>query len=212
MVDFQSRNGRRATTGSDGPTREDSADEDPADEGLADEDATDPDASAAAGEDAALERDAVAVVAVSDEPAGGPDPAADAVAEALESADHEVRARERLRPSHDAVQETVDDLVSRDAVTAVVTTGGTGVAPTDVTVDAVRPLIDKELPGFGEAFRRQYADAVGTDAVATRATAGVAGATPIFCLPGDPEAARIGTGDVVVEQAARLSRTAADDA
>lgn len=116
-----------------------------------------------------------------------------------------------LRTAHDSVQQTVDTLVKRDDVSVVVTTGATGVGPGDVTIAAIHPLVDKALPGFGELFRRRYAKSVGTDVVATRAMAGIVDATPVFCLPGDPEAARLGVSEIVVEQAERLASQARSD-
>jgi len=200
MVDFQSRNTRRERTIAE--------DGDAADEGGAEPETGAGDSD---GGDATTAAISAALVTVSDQRSAGNDPAADAVAKALEAAGHDVVTREILRTSHDSVQGTVTTLVDRDDVTAIVTTGGTGVAPRDVTIEAVHPLIDKGLPGFGEEFRRRYAEAVGTDAIATRATGGVAETTPIFCLPGDAEAARIGTSEIVVEQAERLARLASLD-
>jgi len=120
------------------------------------------------------------------------DPAGDAVAAAFESEGHEISARELVTDDYDAVQRSVDDAVDDAAVDCVVTVGGTGVTPDDVTVDAVEPLVDKELPGFGELFRRRSHEEVGVRAVASRATAGVVDGNVVFCLPGSENAARLG--------------------
>ena len=72
----------------------------------------------------------------------------------------------------------------------MVTTGRTGLTPDDVSVEAVTPLFDKELPGFGELFRRYSEAEIGTRVVATRVTAGIAENVPVFCLPGGENAAR----------------------
>ncbi len=78
----------------------------------------------------------------------------------------------------------------------VVTTGGTGITSRDVTVEAIRPLFDKELAGFGDVFRTMSYDEVGTAAILTGATAGVIRsgdrALVVFCLPGSPNAVRTG--------------------
>jgi molybdopterin adenylyltransferase len=66
--------------------------------------------------------------------------------------------------------------------------GGSGISPDDVTVDSVRPFFEKELPGFGEFFRRASYEEVGTAAMLSRATAGVSRGKLIFCLPGSPYA------------------------
>jgi molybdenum cofactor biosynthesis protein B len=79
-------------------------------------------------------------------------------------------------------------LTSDALVEAVVSLGGTGITISDVTIETVRPMLDKELEGFGEAFRRLSYDQIGTAAILTRSTAGVIGGKAIFCLPGSPNA------------------------
>lgn len=82
-------------------------------------------------------------------------------------------------------------------VDAVVLTGGTGIAPRDQTVEALRPLFDKELEGFGEAFRRLSWDEIGPRAVLSRATAGTIGRCLVVALPGSSRAARLGARELV---------------
>jgi molybdopterin adenylyltransferase len=98
-------------------------------------------------------------------------------------------------------QDIVPDIVEKitvaveDAIAdadVVVVTGGTGIAPRDVTFEAVCGLFDKRLDGFGEAFRRMSYDEVGPRAILTRAAAGVCGTTLVFLLPGSEPAARLG--------------------
>jgi molybdenum cofactor biosynthesis protein B len=199
MVDFQSRD--RRTRGhddeGDGSATEESgsgqeeADEESA-ETVPDDNPTDETASVG-----------VAVVTVSDDRTVGDDPVGDAVIDALDG--HELVTRELLGRNHDSVQGAVDALVNRNDVDAVVTAGGTGIDTRDITVEAVHPLFEKALPGFGELFRRRYHDRVGTDVIATRATAGIADGTPVFCLPGAIEAARLGASEIVSEQAGQLA-------
>jgi molybdenum cofactor biosynthesis protein B len=108
----------------------------------------------------------------------------------------------------------VERLVRRNDTDIVVTTGGTGITPDDVTVEATRPLFDKTLPGFGELFRGLSYEEIGTRVVGTRAVAGVAEGVPVFCLPGSENAARLGSEEIIVEQAphlAGLARRGEDD-
>lgn len=206
MVDFQSRD--RQTRGGD-EDDEDAAeepteaadsqatDEQPEDQSTEEEttrDTDEGDETPSAG---------VAVVTVSDDRTVDDDPAGDAVIEALDG--HELVTRELLGRSHDGVQGAVDALVNRGDVDGVVTVGGAGIDTHDITVEAVHPLFEKALPGFGELFRRHYYDAVGTDVITTRAAAGIADGTPVFCLPGSAEAARIGTEEIVAEQLGALA-------
>jgi len=146
-----------------------------------------------------------AVVTVSTSRTLEEDPAGDAIAAAFESADHDVSVRDVVEDDFDTLQSTVDRLVDRDDVDAVVTTGGTGVTPDDVTIEAVSALFEKELPGFGELFRRYSEDEIGTRVVGTRATAGVVQGVPVFCLPGSENAARLGSEELIVPEAPHLA-------
>ncbi|MCU0638041.1 MAG: MogA/MoaB family molybdenum cofactor biosynthesis protein [Methanothrix sp.] len=82
---------------------------------------------------------------------------------------------------------------------ALVICGGTGLGPQDLTLEAIEPLFEKTLPGFGEIFRNMSLEEVGTRAMLTRAAAGIYNARPIFCLPGSPGAARLGMDLILAE-------------
>ncbi|MFC6873779.1 MogA/MoaB family molybdenum cofactor biosynthesis protein [Halobellus marinus] len=146
-----------------------------------------------------------AIVTVSTSRSIDEDPAGDAIAAAFEAADHEVATREVVPDDFDGLQSTVDGLVDREEVDVVVTTGGTGVTPDDVTIEAVSGLFEKELPGFGELFRRYSEDEIGTRVVGTRATAGILQGVPVFCLPGSENAARLGSEELIVPEAPHLA-------
>ncbi|GGL51950.1 MogA/MoaB family molybdenum cofactor biosynthesis protein [Halocalculus aciditolerans] len=151
----------------------------------------------------------VGVVTVSSSRTLDDDPSGDAIEAAFEGAGHEVNTRELVHDDYDRVQSIVDRLVRRDDVDVVVTTGGTGVTPDDVTVEAVRPLFEKELPGFGELFRRYSEEEVGTRIVGTRAVAGIADGVLVFCLPGSENAATLGATEIIVPEAPHLAGLAA---
>jgi molybdenum cofactor biosynthesis protein B len=146
-----------------------------------------------------------AVLTVSSSRSLDDDPSGDAVVSEARAAGNELVVRELVRDDFDSVQSTVDHLVGREDVDAVVTTGGTGVTPDDVTVEAIAPLFDKRLPGFGELFRRLSFEEVGTRVVGTRAVAGIAAGVPVFCLPGSEDAARLGVAEIVVPEAGHLA-------
>lgn len=157
----------------------------------------------------------VAVVTVSSSRTLDDDPAGDTVATAFEDREHEVVTRELVPDDYDSVQAIIERLVERRDTDVVVTTGGTGITPDDITVEAIRPLFDKHLPGFGELFRARSRDEIGTKVVGTRATGGVADGTLVFSLPGSENAARLGTEEIIVAEAphlAGLARRDADDA
>jgi molybdenum cofactor biosynthesis protein B len=228
MVDFQSRDTRR--------DRGDDEDDDPEDDGAPDdghdeaEHEGDQDHEEHGHEDHDhghghghdhhhhdVEALGTAVVTVSSSRTLDDDPAGDAIAAAMD-AEGEVVTRELVGDDHDTIQGTVDNLANRDDVNVVVTTGGTGVTPDDVTIEAVRPLFEKELPGFGELFRILSHEEIGTKVVGTRATAGVVGANdegygsvPVFCLPGSENAARLGAEEIISEEAGHLAGLASRD-
>lgn len=155
------------------------------------------------------------IVTVSSSRSLDDDPAGDAIVAAFEAEDHEVVHRELVGDTFDGVQGTVKRLVGREDTDVVVTTGGTGVTPDDVTVEATRTLFDKTLPGFGELFRDLSYEEIGTKVVGTRAVAGVTDGVPVFCLPGSENAARLGTEEIIVTEAphlAGLARRDEDDA
>jgi molybdenum cofactor biosynthesis protein B len=153
----------------------------------------------------------VAVVTVSSSRSLDDDPAGDALGSAVKAEGHEMVGRVVVTDDRAAVEGQVLDLVADPSVDVVVSTGGTGVTPDDVTVEAVAPLFDKGLPGFGELFRRRSYDEVGTKVVGTRATAGIVDGVPVFCLPGSENAARLGA-ELVVAEAPHLAGLARREA
>jgi len=153
----------------------------------------------------------VAVVTVSSSRTREDDPSGDVIQSTLAEAGHDIVTRGVVRDDRDEIQSAVVALVQRGDVDAVVTTGGTGVTPDDVTVEAVSPLFDTELPGFGELFRILSYEDVGTKALASRAKAGIADGSVVFCLPGSEAAARLGVTELVVEEVGHLAGLAQRD-
>jgi len=116
------------------------------------------------------------------------------ILEKIEAAGY--KARYQLLP--DGIQ-PIRDAVLKSSADAVVICGGTGLTHLDLTLEAVEPLFEKTLPGFGEIFRWRSLQEVGTRAMLTRASAGVHKGRPIFCLPGSPNAARLGMELILAE-------------
>jgi len=107
----------------------------------------------------------------------------------------------RLIVPDEAVEiiKAVKKFIADKKVDAVVTTGGTGVASRDVTIETIQPMFEKELPGFGEILRRIGYEKVGTPALLTRASAGIIKGKPVFCLPGAPNAVEVAAGLILPE-------------
>ncbi|WP_049922710.1 MogA/MoaB family molybdenum cofactor biosynthesis protein [Halopiger djelfimassiliensis] len=132
------------------------------------------------------------------------DTTGEAIMTAFKKADHEIVTREHIGTDHDTVQSIVSRLIDRDDIDIVVTGGATGVEPDDVTIEAVEPLLEKELTAFDELFTSLAYEAVGTRVIAARTLAGVTEGTPIFCLPGDESAARLALDEIVLSEARHL--------
>jgi len=158
-----------------------------------------------------LEKLGIGIVTVSSSRGVEQDASGDAIAEGIEDAGHAVSVREVINDDYDSIQNTVDRLAKRGDTDCVVTTGGTGVTPDDVTIEATEPLFDKRLPGFGELFRSLSREEIGTKVVGTRATAGIVDGAPVFCLPGSENAVRLGTESIIVEEAPHLAGLARRD-
>jgi molybdenum cofactor biosynthesis protein B len=152
----------------------------------------------------------VAIVTVSSSRGDGvektpPDPSGDAIAGILIEAGHVVTSRRMVPDDYVRIKTTVSECLDRPDVDLVVTTGGTGVTVDDVTPDAVSELFDRELPGFGEAFRWLSWEEVRTRIVSTRATAGIARDVPVFVLPGSENAVELATAEIIAEEGPHLA-------
>ncbi|EMA38330.1 MogA/MoaB family molybdenum cofactor biosynthesis protein [Halobiforma nitratireducens] len=145
-----------------------------------------------------------AVVTVATSRSLDSDAAGEAVETVLEDAGHELATREHVGSDHDRVQSIVLRIIERDDVDVVVTAGATSVEPDDVVIEAVEPLLDKELAAFQELFTMLAYEEVGTRVVASRTLAGVAEGKPVFCLPGNADAACLGTESIVLPEARHL--------
>lgn len=152
-----------------------------------------------------------AVVSVGKDQTVEEDTTGSVVVDAIEHDGDTVVTRELVEADYDGVQSIVGALTRRKDVEAIVTVGGTGVSPGDVTIDAVEPLFDKGLPGFGELYRVLSHDFDGTAVIHTRATAGIIDGIPIFCLPGDTEGARRGVEQIVLEEAETIAERASPE-
>ncbi len=89
---------------------------------------------------------------------------------------------------------------------AIILIGGTGVAYSDVTVEAVEPLLDKVLSGFGEMFRATSFKEVGSSAFLSRALAGTVNGKAVFCLPGAPEAVRLAVKELIIPEIGHITK------
>jgi len=146
----------------------------------------------------------VAIVTVSDSRDAASDRGGPLLAELVERGEHRVVDRRLVRDDEFALRATVRELLGDPDVDAVLVTGGTGIASRDVTIEAIRPLFDKELPGFGELFRSLSWESIGAAAMLSRATAGVADGRAIFLLPGSPAALELAMEQLILPELRHL--------
>jgi molybdenum cofactor biosynthesis protein B len=142
----------------------------------------------------------IAVLTISDTRSLEDDKSGSVLAERLTAAGHILAAREIIVDDVDAIRIIVRRWIADPGVDAIVTTGGTGFTGRDVTPEAIEPLFEKRMDGFSIAFHVLSHAKIGASTVQSRATAGVAGATFIFCLPGSPGACRDGWDGILGAQ------------
>ena len=142
----------------------------------------------------------IAVLTVSDTRSIGDDKSGAALAERIAKAGHKVAARAIVRDDVDEIRAQMRAWIADPGIDVIISTGGTGFTGRDVTPEAVEPLFEKKMEGFATLFLMVSYGKIGTSAIQTRATAGVAGATYIFCLPGSPGACKDAWDDILVHQ------------
>lgn len=145
-----------------------------------------------------------AVLTVSDTRDEQTDRSGRRIVELIEQAGHRVVERRIVRDDPTPLREAIEGLLGSTETDALVSTGGTGVAPRDHTVDVVRPLLDCELPGFGELFRMLSFQQIGASAMLSRALAGLVRGKPLFALPGSSGACELALSRLILPEAAHL--------
>jgi molybdenum cofactor biosynthesis protein B len=142
----------------------------------------------------------IAVLTVSDTRDIADDRSGATLVERIEKAGHAVGARAIVTDDVEKIRAQVKAWIAAPAIDVVITTGGTGFTGRDVTPEAVEPLFEKRMDGFATMFLMVSAKKVGTSAIQSRATAGVAGGTYIFCLPGSPGACKDAWDGILASQ------------
>ena len=130
------------------------------------------------------------------------------IVELLKTAGQKVLFKKIIADDETMIQDAVMYATGLDAVDVAIFSGGTGITPTDITIETVSPFFDKTLPGFGEFFRRISFDRVGPAAVLSRAIAGVAKGKAIFCIPGSPDAVKTSVEMLILPEASHIVKHA----
>ncbi|WP_232629381.1 molybdenum cofactor biosynthesis protein B [Methylobacterium sp. Leaf118] len=142
----------------------------------------------------------IAVLTVSDTRVLADDRSGDVLAGRVTEAGHRLVERDIVPDEVGAIREKVEGWIADPGVDVVITTGGTGFTGRDVTPEALEPLFEKRMDGFSAVFHRISYDKIGTSTLQSRATAGVAGATYVFVLPGSPGACKDAWDGILVSQ------------
>lgn len=142
----------------------------------------------------------IAVLTVSDTRTRDTDSSGDYLDGALRAAGHRVVAREIVRDDIYRMRAVVSNWIADDGIDCVLISGGTGFTGRDATPEAIRPLLDKEMPGFGELFRHLSVQEIGTASLQSRAFAGLANGTFLFALPGSTSACRTAWENILQSQ------------
>ena len=142
----------------------------------------------------------IAILVVSDTRTDADDVSGKTLAERATEAGHQVVAKKIVPDDIYEIRAAVSNWIAADDIHVVISTGGTGVTGRDGTPEAVAPLLDKVLDGFGEIFRMLSYQDIKTSSIQSRAIAGVANATYLFCLPGSSGACRTAWDGLIREQ------------
>ena len=142
----------------------------------------------------------IAVATISDTRAMSDDKSGATLAERITAAGHHLATRNIVPDDVERIQAQLKIWITDPNIDVIITTGGTGFTGRDVTPEAVEPLFDKRMDGFSIAFHMISYGKIGTSTLQSRAIAGVAGTTFIFCLPGSPGACRDGWDGILVHQ------------
>jgi molybdenum cofactor biosynthesis protein B len=122
------------------------------------------------------------------------------LADALVAANHQLVERNLVKDDIYQIRATVSNWIADESVHTVITTGGTGFTGRDSTPEAIIPLLDKEIAGFGELFRQISYDDIGSSTIQSRAVGGLANGTLIFCLPGSSNAVKTAWDKIIRNQ------------
>ncbi len=141
-----------------------------------------------------------AVLTVSDTRDLSEDRSGAVLVEGIEAAGHKCAARAIVKDDVRAIRAQVRRWIKDRTIDAIITTGGTGFTGRDVTPEAVEPLFEKRMDGFSIVFHRVSYEKIKSSTIQSRATAGVANSTFIFCVPGSPGACRDAWNEILVHQ------------
>jgi len=136
------------------------------------------------------------------------DASGDLIIKMLRENGHRVTMRRIIPDDKEQIQRVLMRALKSRKVDAIIFSGGTGVSPKDVTIEAVKPMLEKEIPGFGEIFRFLSYKKIGSAAILTRALAGTCRGKAIFCLPGSSDSVSLALEKLIIPEAGHIIKHA----
>ena len=141
-----------------------------------------------------------AIITMSDSRTPENDDSGKLIIKLLEKNDHKIIDYSIIKDNKKLINKKINQLTKNKKINAIITNGGTGIAKKDVTIEAIKPLFEKELAGFSSLFAKLSYDTIGSAAVLSRATAGIVNKKIIFCLPGSPEAVELAMDKLILPE------------
>jgi molybdenum cofactor biosynthesis protein B len=128
----------------------------------------------------------------------------DLIVQTLTKSGHKVISHVLIPDEPVMIKNSIEEALNQKEVNAVVVSGGTGIAPKDLTIETVVPMFSKTLPGFGELFRKLSYDTIGSAALMSRATAGIMDGKAVFCIPGSINAVALCLNKLILPEAGHI--------
>ena len=136
------------------------------------------------------------------------DPSGELITNVLKTRGHKVVHKTIVPDNSAMIRIELKRIISEKEIDVAIFCGGTGISPSDVTIETVKPLLEKTLPGFGEIFRWLSYQEIGSAAILSRALAGTAEGKAIFCIPGSPHAVKLCVEKLILPEAAHIVKHA----
>jgi len=145
-------------------------------------------------------RAVIAVITLSSSRTTGNDQSGDIIQQLLEAKGHVVAVRKLISDSRNVLRATLRELIRQKDINAIITTGGTGLTSSDITIETIRPMLEKELPGFTSLFMLLSYSQAKSASMLSRAMAGTLKGKLVFCLPGSPRACKLATESLILPE------------
>ncbi|MDQ0300182.1 molybdenum cofactor biosynthesis protein B [Salibacterium salarium] len=148
-----------------------------------------------------------AIITITDTRTSANDKSGQLIQDILQTSDYSVIDYNVIKDEYEDIQSLIQQLAENKRVNAILLNGGTGISKRDTTYEAVRDILDKEMPGFGELFRYlSYVEDIGSASILSRATAGVYNHTAIFSMPGSSGAVRLAMNRLILPELGHVTR------